>query len=723
MTQVANGSGEGAPVAGAAREAQYRKDWSRALELWEACLRDQPKDRDVPDWRHSRALALSELGRHQEAEDAYRSLAEDYPDLAAPIAGLARLAQIQRNWPEACRLWNACLERFPSHGNALGWRTSLGAALIERGNYAEAENVYQALATERPDAAAGLSGLARTAMRQHRWADALAHWDGVIERFGAKLEPNWLAGRAAVLIELGRFDEGEQALRAMADRAELRMGALTGLAHLATRRGRWSEALEWWEMLRGEPGGQLNPSQMAQRAGILVELGQLDEAEEILCGLAGQPGLENFLAIRQATILVRRKKLPDALTILDSVLAHCSDVGQRLNATALRARVLYGLGRLDEAESMYRELCRDRPGHLEELLQILSVTGRPAEALELLDSISPDSPERPQLISKRFICLVALRRLREARTVFDRAMEGTEDPAVLTCLFEFAPPLFEGWDRTKRWLAMLEKIDRLERGRGVSADPSLSALRLRLFLALRNHEGFLTLFDQVKDSGSLGAHRANLHAAAHALRNLPFPDFKRPKIFGIGLSKTGTTSLASALAMLGLATVDWVNRLTGEMMSDDDLHLFDAFTDTPCCIDFEGNYYKFPNSKFIYNFRQPQEWEHSWGSHLKRHYSLSSFQDAKRRMMDKDEIHHGTKHAGIYMSLYFNHADYAEAFQTYDRRVRQFFADKPKERFLEFNVFAGDSWEKLCAFLDCDIPSVPFPWDNRAPPAKRSNTD
>jgi hypothetical protein len=82
--------------------------------------------------------------------------------------------------------------------------------------------------------------------------------------------------------------------------------------------------------------------------------------------------------------------------------------------------------------------------------------------------------------------------------------------------------------------------------------------------------------------------------------------------------RTGTTSLAAALEELEFATIHWSNPITGELINDNDLHLFDAFVDTLSCQNVEKNYYMFPNAKFIYTVRRPEDWERSWSAYFKR---------------------------------------------------------------------------------------------------------
>lgn len=49
------------------------------------------------------------------------------------------------------------------------------------------------------------------------------------------------------------------------------------------------------------------------------------------------------------------------------------------------------------------------------------------------------------------------------------------------------------------------------------------------------------------------------------LRAERFPDFKESKVFEVGLTRTGTTSLTRALQILGYQAAHYVNDLTGEL--------------------------------------------------------------------------------------------------------------------------------------------------------------
>ena len=90
-------------------------------------------------------------------------------------------------------------------------------------------------------------------------------------------------------------------------------------------------------------------------------------------------------------------------------------------------------------------------------------------------------------------------------------------------------------------------------------------------------------------------------------------DLGAPKIFGIGLSKTGTSSLARALEILGYRTRDYpgIERyLRGDVTSVDlevvDAH--DALTDTPIPSFYRELDARYPGSKFVLTVRERQGW-------------------------------------------------------------------------------------------------------------------
>jgi len=90
----------------------------------------------------------------------------------------------------------------------------------------------------------------------------------------------------------------------------------------------------------------------------------------------------------------------------------------------------------------------------------------------------------------------------------------------------------------------------------------------------------------------------------------------------------------------------------------------------------------------------------------------ASFAARRLRAMRGTGVTWGNRHARLAFGLYYNYASIEEAFQSYDRRVRQFFADKPADRFLEFSLSDGHGWPELCGFLRRPVPNLPYPRKN-----------
>ena len=77
------------------------------------------------------------------------------------------------------------------------------------------------------------------------------------------------------------------------------------------------------------------------------------------------------------------------------------------------------------------------------------------------------------------------------------------------------------------------------------------------------------------------------------------------KVFGIGLSKTGTTSLSAALAILGYRSKHFPK--------DEDFARYDAFSDITVAMKFKTLDRFFPGSQFIYTVRDEPAWLASRG--------------------------------------------------------------------------------------------------------------
>lgn len=176
------------------------------------------------------------------------------------------------------------------------------------------------------------------------------------------------------------------------------------------------------------------------------------------------------------------------------------------------------------------------------------------------------------------------------------------------------------------------------------------------------------------------------------------------KVFGIGLSKTGTTSLAHALDILGYRTKDnmgVVNYIRDDLSSIDTevLDANDAFTDTPIPSLYRQLDAKYPNSKFILTVRDMEGWLQS----CKKQFT--------QKLSDKQNEAHNRLFLDLYDCTVFDEQKFRKGYEDFVKGVFQYFSDRPQD-LLTLNVSAGDDWEKLCHFLGKPVPDIPFPKAN-----------
>jgi len=176
------------------------------------------------------------------------------------------------------------------------------------------------------------------------------------------------------------------------------------------------------------------------------------------------------------------------------------------------------------------------------------------------------------------------------------------------------------------------------------------------------------------------------------------------KIFGIGLSKTGTTSLAEALKILGFKTKDYpglVHYIPGDLSTLDAgiLEEFDALTDTPIPSLYQELDAKYPDAKFILTIRDREGWLKS----CKKQFN--------HKLADKQNEAHNRLFMDLYGSTVYDEEGFAKGYDNYVEAVKSHFRERPG-KLLIMDVANGDGWEKLCPFLNKVQPGIPFPKAN-----------
>ena len=179
---------------------------------------------------------------------------------------------------------------------------------------------------------------------------------------------------------------------------------------------------------------------------------------------------------------------------------------------------------------------------------------------------------------------------------------------------------------------------------------------------------------------------------------------REPKLFGIGLSKTGTTSLHRALLELGFKAKDFpsVRYIPHFLLwlKKRELEQYNAFTDISFLPFVKRLDQQFPGSKFILTVRDKESWLESCRKYPR--YSIPTKQ-LPWKIVKLRQL--------VYGSVQFDEQKWGDAFDRHHEWVANYFKDR-QEDLLRINIIDGEGWEKLCGFLDLSIPDTPFPVRN-----------
>ena len=184
----------------------------------------------------------------------------------------------------------------------------------------------------------------------------------------------------------------------------------------------------------------------------------------------------------------------------------------------------------------------------------------------------------------------------------------------------------------------------------------------------------------------------------------------RRRVFGVGMNKTGTTSLKRCFGLLDLYPIA-PNALESNEMKEAVAGLFErgdyepvlkiaaayrSFEDRPWNVweMYQRLDERFPDSRFVLTIRDSESW---WRS-------TSRWITVVKPRMAKKYLRH-------LRSPSLDREDMIAAYEQYNEGVIEYFAGSDKLLVIDFEK--GQGWPELCAFLELPVPDLPFPHVNR----------
>jgi Sulfotransferase domain/N-terminal domain of galactosyltransferase len=217
--------------------------------------------------------------------------------------------------------------------------------------------------------------------------------------------------------------------------------------------------------------------------------------------------------------------------------------------------------------------------------------------------------------------------------------------------------------------------------------------------------------ETVSNFGHWGCGTVYRNFSPKPIELLPLPT----RVFGVGMQRTGTTSLHHAFQTLGLDSWHWNSnrqawRIFAEMNSLGRSPLLEQFyclCDNPIPILYQKLDLAYPNSKFILTMLEEETWIRAikflWDPNRSPHYDW-----------DRQPFSHRI-HEALYGRRDFDREVFLARYRRHNSEVVEYFKSRPQDLLVmpmsELN--SQQCWEKLCGFLGKPVPSVPYPHANR----------
>lgn len=175
------------------------------------------------------------------------------------------------------------------------------------------------------------------------------------------------------------------------------------------------------------------------------------------------------------------------------------------------------------------------------------------------------------------------------------------------------------------------------------------------------------------------------------------------KIFGIGLSRTGTKSLHAAAVILGLAAAHYpplrcaIRWMDGQYGAET-CGPYTFLSDVPVPAYYRDFDRAIPGSRFILTVRE----EKAWLDSIEAHYRRSGPSSAGTGLRDMYRM-------AAFGTFAFERERFRDVYQRHNDGVADYFRDRRGDLLILDVARDADPWARIAAFLGEPKPDLPFP--------------
>lgn len=170
------------------------------------------------------------------------------------------------------------------------------------------------------------------------------------------------------------------------------------------------------------------------------------------------------------------------------------------------------------------------------------------------------------------------------------------------------------------------------------------------------------------------------------------------KVFGIGLPRTGTTSLNIALNTVGVSSIHFPFSLY-ESLDSKIISQYTGFVDSPLSYLYQKLDIKYPGSGFILTTRPIEAWLKSMNWLLNEGRCIWEWQSS-----------YDSYHEEFFGSANFETSLYRNKYYQFHSEVSNYF--QGRNDLLILDLSAGYGYEELCNFLELPVCNKKYPRGN-----------